>query len=36
MFSFIYGLPIKGIVHLNIIFSYMIVNKKCNLDQPVY
>ncbi len=27
---------IKGIVHLNIIFSYMKVNKKCNLDHPVY
>ncbi len=26
----------KGIVHLNIIFSYMKVNKICNLDQPVY
>ncbi len=27
---------VKGIVHLNIIFSYMKVNKKCNLDHPVY
>ncbi len=27
---------LKGIVHLNIIFSYMKVNKKCNLDHPVY
>ncbi len=27
---------IKGIVHLNIIFSYMKVNKICNLDHPVY
>ncbi len=27
---------LKGIVHLNIIFSYMKVNKICNLDQPVY
>ncbi len=26
----------KGIVHLNIIFSYMKVNKICNLDHPVY
>ncbi len=26
----------KGIVHLNIIFSYMKFNKICNLDQPVY
>ncbi len=28
--------PLKGIVHLNIIFSYMKVNKICNLDHPVY
>ncbi len=27
---------IKGIVHLNIIFSYMKVIKICNLDSPVY
>ncbi len=27
---------LKGIVHLNIIFSYMKVNKKCNLDHLVY
>ncbi len=27
---------LKGIVHLNIIFSYMKVNKICNLDHPVY
>ncbi len=27
---------IKGIVHLNIIFSYMKVSKICNLDHPVY
>ncbi len=27
---------IKGIVHQNIIFSYMKVNKICNLDHPVY
>ncbi len=27
---------IKGIVHLNIIFSYIKVNKICNLDHPVY
>ncbi len=27
---------LKGIVHLNIIFSYIKVNKKCNLDHPVY
>ncbi len=27
---------VKGIVHLNIIFSYMKVNKICNLDHPVY
>ncbi len=26
----------KGIVHLNIIFSYMKVDKKFNLDHPVY
>ncbi len=26
----------KGIVHLNIIFSYMKVNKICKLDHPVY
>ncbi len=29
-------LTLKGIVHLNIIFSYMKVNKICNLDHPVY
>ncbi len=29
-------LVIKGIVHLNIIFSYVKVNKICNLDYPVY
>ncbi len=29
-------LLIKGIVHLNITFSYMKVNKICNLDHPVY
>ncbi len=28
--------PFKGIVHLNIIFSYMKVNKIRNLDHPVY
>ncbi len=27
---------IKGLVHLNIIFSYMKFNKICNLDHPVY
>ncbi len=27
---------VKGIVYLNIIFSYMKVNKICNLDHPVY
>ncbi len=27
---------VKGIVHLNIIFSYMKVNKICKLDHPVY
>ncbi len=27
---------VKGIVHLNIIFSYMKVNKICNLDHPAY
>ncbi len=27
---------LKGIVHLNIIFSYMKVNKIRNLDHPVY
>ncbi len=27
---------LKGIVHLNIIFSYMTFNKICNLDHPVY
>ncbi len=27
---------LKGIVHINIIFSYMKVNKICNLDHPVY
>ncbi len=27
---------IKGIVYLNIIFSYMKVNKICNLDHLVY
>ncbi len=27
---------LKGIVHLNIIFSYMKVNKICNLDHLVY
>ncbi len=27
---------LKGIVHLNIIFSYMKFNKICNLDHPVY
>ncbi len=26
----------KGMVHLNIIFSYMKFNKICNLDHPVY
>ncbi len=25
---------IKGILHLNIIFSYMKFNKICNLDHP--
>ncbi len=29
-------LLLKGIVHLNIIFSYMKFNKICNLDHPVY
>ncbi len=28
-------LEFKGIVQLNIIFSYMKVNKICNLDHPV-
>ncbi len=32
----IYCVLVKGIVHLNIIFSYMKVNKICNLDHPVY
>ncbi len=27
---------IKGIVHLNIIFSYMKVNKICNLDHRLF
>ncbi len=27
---------IKGIVHLNIIFSYMKFKKICNVDNPVY
>ncbi len=27
---------VKGIVRLNIIFSYMKVNKICHLDHPVY
>ncbi len=27
---------LKGIVHLNIIFSYMKVNQIYNLDHPVY
>ncbi len=27
---------LKGIVHLNIKFSYMKFNKICNLDHPVY
>ncbi len=27
---------VKGIVHLNIIFSYVKFNKICNLDHPVY
>ncbi len=27
---------VKGIVHLNIPFSYMKGNKICNLDHPVY
>ncbi len=27
---------IKGIVHLNIIFSYMTFNEICNLDHSVY
>ncbi len=27
---------VKGIVYLIIIFSYMKVNKICNLDHPVY
>ncbi len=26
----------KGIVHLNIIFSYIKFNEICNLDHPVY
>ncbi len=30
------NLKLKGKVHLNIIFSYMKVNKICNLDHPVY
>ncbi len=29
-------MPIKGIVHLNIIFSYMKFNKICNLDYPIF
>ncbi len=28
-------IELKGIVHLNIIFSYIKVNKIRNLDQPV-
>ncbi len=32
----IYLYAFKGIVHLNIIFSYMKVNKMCNLDHTVY
>ncbi len=34
----IYVWPInnKGIVHLNIIFSYMKFNKICNLDYPIF
>ncbi len=31
-----YAHAIKGIVHLNIIFSNMKFNKICNLDHPVY
>ncbi len=31
-----FSVKLKGIVHLNIIFSYMKVNKICNLDHPVY
>ncbi len=27
---------IKGIEHLNIIFSYMKFNKICNLDYPIF
>ncbi len=27
---------LKGIVHLNIIFSYIKVNEICNLDHLVY
>ncbi len=27
---------LKGIVHLNIIFSFTKFNKICNLDHPVY
>ncbi len=30
------NLLLEGIVHLNIIFSYMKFNKICNLDHPVY
>ncbi len=30
------GIIVKGIVHLNIIFSYIKVNQICNLDHPVY
>ncbi len=30
------SLKVKGKVHLNIVFSYMKVNKICNLDLPVY
>ncbi len=29
-------MKLKGIVHLNIIFSYMKVNKICYLNHPAY
>ncbi len=36
VFNELYVVFVKGIVHLNIIFSYMKFNKICNLDHPVY
>ncbi len=31
-----YVADVKGIVHLNIMFSYMKFNKICNLDYPIF